>query len=50
MHVKLMLQMAKQQSKPLYMIFLNLKEAYNKLDQTRTIQLLQQYGMGLNLS
>jgi hypothetical protein len=30
---------------PLYQIFLDLSKAYDTLDRTRTLQLLQRYGM-----
>jgi hypothetical protein len=41
MNVKLLMQKAKIQSNPLYMIFLVIKKAYNSLDRDRTIELLK---------
>jgi Reverse transcriptase (RNA-dependent DNA polymerase) len=48
MNAKLLMQKAKRQSNPLYMVFLDIKKAYNTLDRTRTLSLLEQYGVGPN--
>jgi Reverse transcriptase (RNA-dependent DNA polymerase) len=40
MNVKLMIQKAREQSNPLYMLFLVIKKTYDTLDRTRTLHLL----------
>jgi len=47
--VKLLMQLAKRSSKPLYMVFLDLKKAYDTLDRGRTLEILEGYGVGANL-
>jgi hypothetical protein len=49
MNVKLLMQKAKRESNPLYMIFLDIKKAYDTLDRERTIEILQKYGVGPNI-
>ena len=46
MNVKLLMQISKRQSDPLYMIFLDIKKAYDTLDRDRTMQLLKEYVVG----
>lgn len=43
------MQLAHIQSRPLYQIFLDLSKVYDTLDQSQTLQLLKQYGMGPRL-
>jgi hypothetical protein len=43
---KLQMQLSHIRSVPLYQLFLDLSKAYDTLDQTRTLQLLQGYGIG----
>jgi hypothetical protein len=45
---KLRMQLAQRSHKPLYMIFLDLKKAYDTLDRDRTMLILEQYGVGKN--
>jgi hypothetical protein len=40
------MQLAHTRGIPLYQIFLDLSKAYDTLDRTRTLQILQAYGMG----
>jgi Reverse transcriptase (RNA-dependent DNA polymerase) len=49
MNVKLLLQKTQRKSEPLYMLFLDIKKAYDTLDRDRTISLLRQYGVGDNI-
>jgi retron-type reverse transcriptase len=42
MNVKLLMQMTQRKSIPLYMLFLDIKKAYDTLDHGRTINMLQQ--------
>jgi hypothetical protein len=46
MNVKLMMQLAKRDSDPLYMIFLDVRKAYDTLDRDRTTKVLKEYGVG----
>ena len=46
---KLRMQLAQRSHKPLYMIFLDLKKAYDTLDRDRTMIILEQYGVGKNI-
>ena len=45
-NVKLIMQLAKRNKHPLYMIFLDIKKAYDTLDRQRAINLLRKYGLG----
>jgi Reverse transcriptase (RNA-dependent DNA polymerase) len=44
--MKLRMQLAQRTTEPLFMIFLDLKKAYDTLDRGRTINILQGYGVG----
>ncbi len=46
---KLRMQLAQRSTKPYYMVFLDLKKAYDTLDRHRTLQILEGYGVGANL-
>jgi Reverse transcriptase (RNA-dependent DNA polymerase) len=46
---KLRMQMAKQTTNPLYLVFLDLKKAYDTLDRDQTIHILRVYGIGPNI-
>jgi hypothetical protein len=48
MEVKLNQQLAWVEQEPLYQIYLDLKKAYDALDQTRCLAILASYGMGPN--
>jgi Reverse transcriptase (RNA-dependent DNA polymerase) len=48
MQIKLLMQLTQCQSRPLYMLFFDIKKAYDTLDRTQTINLLRQYGVGNN--
>jgi hypothetical protein len=41
---------AKQSGKPYFMVFLDMKKAYNTVDRKRTLDILKGYGVGNNLS
>jgi exonuclease III len=43
---KLLMQLAQRQTKPIYMLFLDLKKAYDTLDRNRTLEILKGYGVG----
>jgi Reverse transcriptase (RNA-dependent DNA polymerase) len=43
---KLLMQLAQRQTKPIYMLFLDLKKAYDTLDRSRTLEILKGYGVG----
>ncbi len=49
MEVKLNQQLAWVKQEPLYQIYLDLKKAYDTLDQTRCLAILAGYGVGPNL-
>jgi Reverse transcriptase (RNA-dependent DNA polymerase) len=49
MQVKLLMQKVQQDSNPMYMIFLDLQKAYNSINLSCILQLLQQYGVGPNM-
>jgi hypothetical protein len=49
MEVKLHQQLAWVDQVPLYQIYLDLKKAYDALDQTRYLKILAGYGVGPNL-
>ncbi len=49
MDVKLNQQLAWVDQAPLYQIYLDLKKAYDALDQTRCLEILAGYGVGPNL-
>jgi hypothetical protein len=49
MEVKLNQQLAWVEQAPLYQIYLDLKKAYNTLNQTRCLEILAGYGVGPNL-
>jgi Reverse transcriptase (RNA-dependent DNA polymerase) len=44
--MKLRMQLAQRKTEPLFMIFLDLKKAYDTLDRGRTINILLGYGVG----
>jgi hypothetical protein len=46
---KLLMQLAQRSNKPLYMVFMDLKKAYDTLDRDRTMEILEGYGVGVNL-
>jgi hypothetical protein len=46
---KLLMQLAQCTNKPLHMIFLDLKKAYDTLDWDRTMKILEGYGVGENV-
>jgi hypothetical protein len=50
MNVKLLMQKTKRQSNPLYMIFLDIKKAYDLVDRKRKMKLPQHYGVGPNIN
>ncbi len=43
------MQITQESHKPHFMIFLDLQKAYDTLDRSRAIQILQGYGVGANL-
>jgi hypothetical protein len=43
---KLLMQLAQRQTKPIYMLFMDLKNAYDTLDRNRTLEILKGYGVG----
>ena len=45
-NLKLRMQLARRKKDPLYLIFLDVKKAYDSLDRDRTISLLRKYGVG----
>ena len=47
-NLKLQMQLEKREKKPLYMVFINIKKAYDSLDKQRTTRLLENYGLGKN--
>ena len=47
--VKLRMQLAQRTTKPLYLVFLDLKKAYDTLDRGQTLEILKEYGLGDNL-
>ncbi len=49
MEVKLNQQLAWVDQAPLYQIYLDLKKAYDALNQTRCLEILAEYGVGPNL-
>jgi Reverse transcriptase (RNA-dependent DNA polymerase) len=49
MHVKLMMKQVQQDSNPMYMVFLDLKKAYNTINCNQMLELLQQYGVRPNM-
>ena len=49
MEIKLNQQLAWVDQAPLYQIYLDLKKAYNALNQTRCLEILAGYGVGQNL-
>jgi Reverse transcriptase (RNA-dependent DNA polymerase) len=48
-NIKLKMQLAKRKKIPLYMIFLDIKKAYDTLDRGRIMILLKEYGLGNNI-
>ena len=46
---KLHMQLTQRAKKPLFMIFLDLKKAYDTLNRQRTMQILEGYGVGVNI-
>jgi hypothetical protein len=46
---KLLMQLAARTNKPLHMIFMDLKKAYDTLDRDRTMKILEGYGVGANV-
>lgn len=49
MEAKLLMQLYCRQDDPLYMVFIDLKKAYNTLDRDRALNILEAYGVGPNL-
>jgi hypothetical protein len=49
MEAKLRMQLAQRSHKPIYMVFLDLKKAYDTLDRERTMTILKGYGVGNNI-
>jgi hypothetical protein len=49
MNIKLLMQSIQRDINPMYMIFLDIKKAYDLVDRERVLQLLQQYGVGPNI-
>lgn len=49
MEAKLLMQLHSRSDKPLYMIFLDLKKAYDTLDRSQAMRILEGYGVGPNL-
>ena len=49
MEFKLNMQLAQRTKKPLFIVFLDLKKAYDTLDRERTIEILRKYGVGENV-
>jgi hypothetical protein len=49
METKLLMQLTQRSNKPLHMIFLDLKKAYDTLDRNRTMKILEGYGVGENV-
>jgi exonuclease III len=49
LQAKLQIQLAHIRSVPIYQIFLDLSKAYDTLDRTRTLQILQDYGTGTKI-
>jgi exonuclease III len=47
--LKLVMRANRQSNKPLFMIFLDLKKAYDTLDRDRTLQIMRGYGVGPNI-
>jgi hypothetical protein len=45
---KLLMQLAARSNKPLHMVFMDLKKAYDTLDRDRTMKILKGYGVGEN--
>ena len=45
-NIKLRMQLAKREKNPLYMVFLDVKKAYDTIDRQRTINMLGKYGLG----
>jgi Reverse transcriptase (RNA-dependent DNA polymerase) len=48
-NIKLLMQSIQRDINPMYMIFLDMKKAYDSVDRERILQLLQQYGVGPNI-
>ena len=49
MEAKLMAQLRSRLDEPLFMIFLDLKKAYDTLDRTQAMRILEGYGVGRNI-
>jgi Reverse transcriptase (RNA-dependent DNA polymerase) len=49
MHVKLLMQQVQRDSDPMYLIFLDLKNANDTIDCSQILQMLQKYGVGPNM-
>ena len=47
---KLQMELAQRSHTPLYMIFLDLKKAYDTLNRNRTMIILEKYGVGKNIA
>jgi len=49
MEAKLLMQLHCRSDKPLYMVFLDIKKAYDTLDRAQAMRILEAYGVGPNL-
>jgi exonuclease III len=49
MEAKLLAQVHCRSDDPLYMVFIDLKKAYDTLDRTQAMRILKEYGVGANL-
>jgi hypothetical protein len=49
LEVKLLAQLQMRSDKPLYMVFMDLKKVYDKLDRTQALRILKEYSVGERL-